>query len=120
MKRIVWVGPSREELQAFPKGVRIAIGFALYRAQQGARHPSAKPLRGFGGAGVLEIVEDDDGNTYRAVYTVTFPEAVYLLCAFQKKSTSGIATPRRQLDLIRQRLRLAREIHEREAHKERA
>lgn len=118
MKRLAWVGSSREDLQAFPKDVRIAIGFALYRAQQGSRHPSAKPLRGFGGAGVLEIVEDDDGNTYRAVYTVTLPDAVYLLHAFQKKSTSGIATPKRHLDLVRQRLRLAHEIHGRGEIKE--
>lgn len=118
MKRIAWVGPSRTALQAFPREVRVAIGFALYRAQMGSKHPAAKPLKGFGGSGVLEIVENDDGNTYRAVYTVTFPEAVYLLHAFQKKSTSGIATPKRHLDLIRQRLRLAEEIHARGEYKE--
>jgi phage-related protein len=113
VKRLVFVGPSRAELQALPKPVRTAIGFALYRAQEGSRHPSAKPLKGFGGAGVLEIVEDDDGNTYRAVYTVSFPDAVYVLFVFQKKSTSGIATPKRHIDLIRQRFRLAEELHAR-------
>jgi phage-related protein len=111
VKRVVFVGPARQELQAFPRPVRTAIGFALYRAQQGSKHPSAKPLRGFGGAGVLEIVEDDDGNTYRAVYTVSFADAIYVLLAFQKKSTSGIATPQRQVELIRQRFRLAQELH---------
>ena len=82
-------------------------------AQRGEKHPSAKPLSGFGGAGVLEIVEDDDGSAYRAVYTVTLPDAVYVLHAFQKKSTRGIKTPQKELDMIRRRLKAAQERSER-------
>lgn len=120
MKRLHWVGSSREGIQGFPKGVRVAIGFALFQAQVGGKHPSAKPLKGFGGGGVLEIVEDDDGSTYRAVYTVTFQDAVYVLHAFQKKSTGGIATPKRHLDLIRQRLRQAADMHADSMNEERS
>lgn len=87
------------------------MGYALYRAQQGEKHPKAKPLRGFGGASVLEVVDDYDGDTYRAIYTVRFDEAVYILHAFQKKSKSGIATPKQDLDLIEARLRTAEEMH---------
>jgi len=111
----VWVGPSLRELRAFPDVVQDKLGYALYVAQAGAKHPSAKPLKGFGGAGVLEIVEDHDGNSYRAVYTVRFAEAVYALHAFQKKSTRGIATPKRTLDLVRARLKQAEELHPRYA-----
>jgi phage-related protein len=82
---------------------------ALYLAQRGGRHAQAKPLKGFGGAGVLEIVEDHDGNTYRVVYTVKLAAAVYVLHAFQKKSTRGIATPQHELELIKQRLKAATE-----------
>lgn len=83
------------------------MGYALYQAQVGQKAPSAKPLRGFGGAGVLEIVEDHQGDTYRAVYTVSFSNLVYVLHAFQKKSKKGIATPKSDLDLINQRLQAA-------------
>ncbi len=86
------------------------MGYALYRAQLGETPASAKPLRGFGGASVLEIVRDHDGDTYRAVYTVRFETAVYVLHVFQKKSTRGIATPKREIDLIRARLARAAEI----------
>jgi phage-related protein len=99
-------------LRAFPKGVRIVMAYALLEAQDGRKHPDAKPLRGFDGAGVLEIVADDDGDTYRGVYTVRFSEAVYVLHVFQKKSTRGIATPKRELDLIRRRLAEAQARHE--------
>ena len=84
--------------------VRRSIGLALYAAQQGETDPSAKPLRGFGGGATLEIVADHDGNTWRAVYTVRYAEAIYVLHAFQKKSKRGIATPKRDMDLIRSRL----------------
>lgn len=94
------------------------MGFALRRAQTGGKHIDAKPLKGFGGAGVLEIVENDDGNTYRAVYTVKFAGVVYVLHAFQKKSTKGIATPQREIDLVKERLRRAEE-HYRDWCKER-
>lgn len=85
------------------------MGFALYQAQAGRKAPTAKPLRGFGGAGVLEIVEDHETDTYRAVYTVKFSEFIYVLHAFQKKSKKGIATPRPELELIKRRLRTAQE-----------
>jgi phage-related protein len=106
-KPIRWVSRSREDLRRFPDDVRRDIGFALDFAQRGAKHPSAKPLKGFGGAGVLEVVEDHRGDTYRAVYTVRFAEIVYVLHAFMKKSTSGIKTPKHEIDLIEQRLKAA-------------
>ena len=87
------------------------FAYGLYLAERGGKHPDAKPLRGFGGSGVLEIVEDHDGNTFRAVYTVKLADAVYVLHAFQKKSKKGIATPKGDLDLIKDRLRQAREHH---------
>jgi phage-related protein len=112
LKPIDWIGPTRRELRQFPETVRDAVGFALFRAQLGAKHPNAKPLKGFGGAGVLEIVEDHDGDTYRAVYTVRFAEAVYVLHVFQKKSKKKIATPKHELELIRSRLKEAERRHE--------
>jgi len=105
------MGSSRRDLRAFPRQVRRDFGQALYAAQQGEIDPSAKPLKGFGGGAVLEIISDYSGNTWRAVYTVRFAEAVYVLHAFQKKSTKRIATSRRDLDLIRQRLTEAERIH---------
>lgn len=90
-----------------PDVVQQVFGFALYQAQIGLLHPDAKPLRGFGSAGVLEVVEDSRGDTYRAVYTVRFAEAVYVLHCFQKKSKRGIQTTKRELDLIRVRLKEA-------------
>lgn len=90
---LFWIGSSRKDLRAFPDDVKDVIGFALDQAQLGKKHVSAKPLKGFGGAGVLEIVEDHDTNTYRSVYTVKFKGAVYLLDAFQKKSKKGAETP---------------------------
>lgn len=110
-KPIVWVRSSKEDLKAFPKEVRSQIGYALAVAQEGGKHPDAKPLKGFGRAGLLEVVEDSDGDTYRAVYTVRFEEAIYVLHAFQKKSKSGIATPRREMTLIRERLKRAEQLH---------
>jgi phage-related protein len=99
------------DLRDFPDEVRRNIGYALQFAQAGTKHPSAKPLHGFGGAGVLEIVEDHAGDAYRAVYTVRFAEAVYVLHAFQKKSKSGIQTPKKEIGLIRNRLRRAEQEH---------
>jgi phage-related protein len=106
-KSIVWMGSSRRDLKAFPAEVRDVMGYALYQAQAGSKSPSAKPLAGFGGASVLEIVEDFQTNAYRAVYTVKFSESVYVLHAFQKKSKKGIATPKADVDLIKKRLGLA-------------
>jgi phage-related protein len=91
----------------FPEDVREVIGFALYQAQLGEKHVSAKPLKGFKGAGVLEVVEDSDGNTYRTVYTVRFGKAVYVLHAFQKKAKQGIKTPKNEIDLVESRLKNA-------------
>lgn len=111
-RELVWVGSSREDLRAFPEEVRLVMGFALYQAQLGGKHVAAKPLRGFKGAGVVEVVDDHDGDTFRAVYTVRFADTVYVLHAFQKKSKHGVATPRRDMDLIRDRLRMAQELSE--------
>ena len=98
---------------AMPDEVQQIFGFALYNAQVGFLHPSAKPLEGFGSAGILEVVEDWHGNTYRAVYTVRFAHAVYVLHCFQKKSKRGVETAKHDLDLIRERLKQA-EAHARE------
>lgn len=108
-KPIEWVGRSLDDLKEFPEDVRQTVGFALYLAQCGEKHPSAKPLKGFKGTGVLEIVEDFDGDTYRAVYTVKLAGVVYVLHAFQKKSKQGIATPKQDIDLIEARLKRAME-----------
>ena len=112
-KPVRWVGRSRDDLRAFPEAVRLRVGGALWEAQTGGKAPWAKPLKGFDGAGVVEIVDDHDGDTYRAVYTVRFAGVVYVLHAFQKKSKRGIATPRHEIALIEQRLKRAREDHER-------
>jgi phage-related protein len=96
-------------LREFPEDVRRMLGYALRVAQKGDKHPDAKPLKGFGGAGVLEVVEDNDGETYRAVYTVKFAGVIYVLHAFQKKSKTGIATPRKDLALIKAHLKKAEE-----------
>jgi len=106
-KPLFWIGRSRDDLKECPDEVMREIGYALDFAQRGGKHPNAKPLKGFGGARVLEIVEDHDGDTYRAVYTVTFLLAVYVLHVFQKKSKKGMATPKRDLDLIDERLKRA-------------
>jgi phage-related protein len=98
-------------LRDFPDDVRRFMGQALFEAQLGGKHPAAKPLRGFHGAGVLEIVDDFDGNTYRAVYTVRFASAIFVLHAFQKKAKKGIATPKHDVELIQRRLRDAVTVH---------
>ena len=104
LKPVRWIGTSLRDLRSFPREVRIDIGHALFTAQEGKTDPAAKPLKGFGGASVLEIVASHQGNAWRAVYTVRFQDAVYVLHVFQKKSTKGIATPAREIDLIRRRL----------------
>lgn len=111
LKELHWLGNSLKVLRELPEDVQDGFGYALHIAQTGDRHRSAKPLKGFSGAGVLEIVEDDDGNTYRAIYTVKFSEAIYVLHVFQKKSKKGIETPRQEIELIESRLKLAQEIH---------
>jgi phage-related protein len=107
IKPVSWISSSYKDFRAFPDPVQDLMGYALYRAQVGAKHDNAKPLKGFGGAGVLEIVADHVGDTFRAVYTVKFATAVYVLHAFQKKSKAGIKTPSEDLELIRRRLKVA-------------
>lgn len=111
-RELAWIGSSRKDLKGLPPTVRRAFGLALYAAQQGEWPPDAKPLKGFGGTGVLEIIEDHRGDTYRAVYTVRFATRVYVLHVFQKKSKSGISTPQHDIDLIKERLKKAEQLHE--------
>jgi phage-related protein len=110
IKPAVFVGASQRDLRAFPPAARREIGQSLFDAQAGDHPANAKPLKGFG-SGVLEIRSNAQGDTYRAVYTVRFEGTLYVLHTFQKKSAKGIATPRRHIDLIRQRLREAEVIH---------
>ncbi len=109
-KPLFWIGSSKKDLVGLPVGVRKFFGHALDFAQRGDRHDAAKVLKGFGGAGVLEVVEDDADGTYRAVYTVRFAEAVFVLHCFQKKSKSGIATPKEDMNIIRDRLKIAEAV----------
>jgi phage-related protein len=106
-KPLEWIGSSHKDLLALPEKVRRFFGFALSLAQAGDRHESTKVLKGFGGAGVLEVVEHDVSGTYRAVYTVRFAEAVFVLHCFQKKSKRGIETPQADMDIIHARLKVA-------------
>jgi phage-related protein len=119
-KQLFWVGSSKKDLMRLPVGVRKFFGHALNFAQNGEQHDAAKVLKGFGGSGVLEVVEDDADGTYRAVYTVRFKEAVFVLHCFQKKSKSGISTPQKEMEIIRKRLKvteaLAKEIRDGKAH----
>lgn len=110
-KPLIWVGDSLEFVRNFPEAVKSDIGVALYQAQLGGKHALSKPLRGIG-PGVLEVVSDHRGDTFRAVYTVRLAGRVYVLHAFQKKSKSGIATPQSEINLIRKRLQRALEIHQ--------
>ena len=111
MKELIWISSSRRDMRALPKRVRRTFGVALFAAQTGMTPPMAKPLKGFGGAGVLELIEDDEGGTYRAVYTVRYATAIYVLHVFQKKSKRGKATPQQDIDLVAARLRRAAELH---------
>jgi phage-related protein len=113
IKPVVWIGSTRVDLASFPEDVKDAIGYALYIAQRGGKHIDAKPLQGFGGAGILEIVEDHAGDTYRAVYTVRLARRIYVLHVFQKKSKTATKTPKREIELIRSRLKRAQEEHTR-------
>jgi phage-related protein len=107
----IFVGSSRKDLSGFPPPVRRNMGHALHEIQSGGEPLSAKALKGFGGRTILELIDDFDGDTFRAVYTVRFAGVVYVLHAFQKKSKSGIATPKREIELIRSRLRDAEELY---------
>lgn len=112
-KPLRWIGSSLRDVTLFPDAVRRHIGYALYAAQKGEADPAAKPLKGFGGRGVMEIVTDHRGDTWRSVYTVRFRDAVYVLHAFQKKSKKGNVTPQKEVDLIRRRLADAERDYER-------
>jgi len=105
------MGSAKKDLLAFPEAVKDSVGKALSLAQFGGKHPAAKPWKGEG-PGVLEIVEDHSGNTFRAVYTIRFAEAVYVLHAFQKKSPKGIKTARRDVELVSERLKQARKEYQ--------
>lgn len=106
LKPVEWIASSRKDLKAFPDAVQNKVGFALYVAQRGSKHEAARPLQGLG-AGLLEVVVDFDRGTFRAVYTVRFARAVYVLHAFQKKAKRGMSTPQHEIDVIRKRLKLA-------------
>ena len=108
MKPLIWIASSKKDLLAVSHEVQDVFGYALYFAQIGLKHDQAKPLKGYGSAGVLEVVEDWHGDTYRAIYTVQFDAAVYVLHCFQKKATKGIAMPKPELELVAQRLKAAK------------
>src|ERR1700677_5014795 len=116
LRSLGWIGSAKKDLMAMPDEVQQTFGFALYHAQIGLLHPDTKPLKGFGSAGIVEIVEDWRGNAYRAVYTVRFAQVIYVLHCFQKKSKQGIETPKADMNLIRGRLKeaeaLARGAHQ--------
>jgi phage-related protein len=107
LKPVRWIGSSRKDLTTFPRPVQRHVGQALYAAQYGEEYPSVKALRGFGGRAVLEIVAPHEGDTFRAVYTIHFHEAIYVLHAFQKKSKKGISTPQKEIDLVKKRFAAA-------------
>lgn len=109
MKRIFWVGTSRDDLADCPKSIRQAMGFALYLVQGGEKPSSSKVLSGMGNAKILEIRENDISGTYRAIYTIEMKDCVFVLHVFQKKSKTGKETPKKELDLLKARLKEARE-----------
>ena len=112
LKPVVWVGSTYDDWKAFPDDVQDMMGYALHLAQCGEKADSVKPLKGFKGASVLEIVDNFDTDTYRAIYTVKYQGVVYVLHAFQKKSKKGIATPQSDIKLIEQRLKKAKVYHD--------
>ncbi|HKD10121.1 MAG TPA: type II toxin-antitoxin system RelE/ParE family toxin [Bryobacteraceae bacterium] len=116
LKPVIWIGSSLKDLWTFPEPVQDHMGYALYVAQRGGKHRDAKPLNGFGGAGVVEVVTDFRGDTFRAVYVARYADAIYVLHAFQKKSKAGRETPRRDLELIQRRLREAESIAASRSH----
>jgi phage-related protein len=116
VKTLVWVGSSRDDLLEFPEETRSNVGYALYLAQKGERCVRSKILKGFGGAGVLEIIENDASGTFRVVDTVKMPKVVFVLHAFQKKSKQGIKTPKQEIDLIKNRLKEAQELYKELTH----
>lgn len=112
LKPVAWIGSSKKDLKKFPEPVQDSMGDAIQEVQYGRKPAYAKPLSGFRGANVLEIVDNYDGDTFRAVYTVRFAERIYVLHAFQKKSKQGVRTPKPEMDLIDARLRAAETAHQ--------
>ena len=112
IKPLRWIASSLRDLKKFPQPVKQLMGFALDQAQRGGKHPEAKPLKGFSGAGILEVVEDHRGDTYRVVYTLRFSGDIYALHAFQKKSKSGISTPKQEIEKVKSRIQLAEQDYE--------
>ncbi|MGO2369703.1 MAG: type II toxin-antitoxin system RelE/ParE family toxin [Serratia sp. (in: enterobacteria)] len=112
VKRLVWIASSKKDLLSLPDEVIKSVGFSLHCAQAGLTPSGVKVLKGFQGAGVLEIVEDHDGNTYRAVYTLRFEDTLFVLHCFQKKSKTGVATPKADIELIKSRLNRAKQVYE--------
>jgi phage-related protein len=110
LKPVYWIGSSKRDLEALPAAVEDTFGYAIYLAQNGRMHRRAKALKGFGSAGVLEVVEDWNRNAYRAVYTVRFSVAIFVLHVFQKKAKTGIETPKSEIDVIRKRLKVAEDV----------
>ena len=106
-RTLVWIGSTLKDLRSFPPDVKDAMGYALYQAQLGRKAPTAKPLRGFGSAAILEVIEDYHGDTYRAVYPVQYSDLVYVLHTFQKKSKKGAATPKPDIELVKTRFKTA-------------
>lgn len=111
LKQLVWVGSSKKDLLEFPEEVKASAGYALYLAQKGEQSTNSKVLKGFGSAGVLEIIERDPSGTFRVVYTVKMPKCIFVLHAFQKKSKQGIKTPQQEMELVNRRLSVAQEIY---------
>lgn len=111
IKPIIWVGSSKNDLVKMASKVKTNFGYALYQAQKGEYPEIAKVLSGFGGASIIELIEDDRGDTFRAVYTVKFPSAIFVLHVFQKKSKKGISTPKKDIELIRSRLKIAEAMY---------
>jgi len=118
VRPLLWVASSKRDYWEFPARVQDNFGFELFLAQTGQHPPSAKPLRGLG-SGTVELVDDFDGDTYRAVYTVRFGDAVYVLHAFKKKSKRGIKTPQGDIELVKRRLKNAEQDHALRFRKER-
>ena len=117
-KPLIWIASSYKDLMWLPNEIKRGFGYALSLAQSGLRHPSTKILRGFGGSGVIEVIETDEGGTYRAIYTVKFEQVVFVLHCFQKKSKKGIATPKEDMDLVNARLKMAAKIAKELEHEE--
>lgn len=117
MKEIVWIGSSKKDLIALPIDIIRAFGYGLYIVQEGDKPVNSKPLKGFGNISVQELIEYDDKGTYRAVYTIEMKGILYVLHVFQKKSKHNIATPKQEIDLIKSRLKLAREIQKERSEK---